>query len=88
MQENKAEISSVKQTPAKEAKNKELLVIRCTFALYKLIKLQIASTKVISLAQALNVIKNLPDKEKAIAIITFNIILLQSKDKVKDVIIS
>jgi hypothetical protein len=80
MQENKAEISSVKQTPVKEAKNKELLI--------KLIKLQITSIKVTSLAQALNVIKNLPDKEKATTIITFNIILLQSKDKVKDVIIS
>ena len=88
MQENEAEISSAKQTPAKEAKNKELLVTRCAFAPYKLIKLQIANTKVTSLAQALNVIKNFPDKEKAIAIIAFNAILLQSKDKVKDVIIS
>jgi hypothetical protein len=50
MQENKAEISSVKQTPAKEAKNKELLVTRYIFALYKLIKLQIANIKVTSLA--------------------------------------
>ena len=39
MQENKAEISSAKQTPAKEAKNKELLVACCAFAPYKLIKL-------------------------------------------------
>jgi hypothetical protein len=38
--------------------------------------------------QALNIVKNFPDKEKAIAIIIFNIILLQSKDKVKDIIIS
>jgi hypothetical protein len=76
MQENEAEISSVKQTPAKEAKNKELLVARYIFAPYKLTKLQIASIKVTSLAQALNVIKNLPDKEKATTIITFNIILL------------
>jgi len=49
MQENKAEISSAKQTLAKEAKNEELLVARCAFALYKLIKLQIANIKVISL---------------------------------------
>ena len=88
MQENKAEISSAKQTPTKEAKNEELLVARYAFAPYKLIKLQIANIKVTSLAQALNVIKNLPDKGKAITIITFNAILLQSKDKVKDVIIS
>jgi hypothetical protein len=39
MQENKAEISSVKQIPTKEAKNKKLLVARYIFALYKLIKL-------------------------------------------------
>ena len=88
MQENKAEISSAKQTPAKEAKNEEPLVARYAFAPYKPIKLQIASTEVTSLAQALNVIKNFPDKEKAIAIIAFNATLLQSKDKVKDVIIS
>jgi hypothetical protein len=50
MQENKAEISSIKQTLAKEAKNKELLVARYAFAPYKLIKLQIAGIKVISLA--------------------------------------
>ena len=88
MQENKAEISSAKQTLIKEAKNEKLLVARYAFAPYKLIKLQIANIKVTSLAQALNVIKNLPDKEKATTIITFNIILLQSKDKVKDIIIS
>jgi hypothetical protein len=76
MQENKAEISSAKQTPAKKAKNEKLLIACYAFAPYKLIKLQIANIKVISLAQALNIIKNLPDKEKAIAIITFNIILL------------
>jgi len=39
MQENKAEISSIKQTPAKEAKNKELLVVCYIFVPYKLIKL-------------------------------------------------
>ena len=50
MQENKAEISSAKQTPAKEAKNEELLVARCAFAPYKLTKLQIAGIEVISLA--------------------------------------
>jgi hypothetical protein len=50
MQENEAKISSVKQTPTKEAKNKKLLVTRYIFALYKLIKLQIASIKVTSLA--------------------------------------
>ena len=50
MQENEAEISSAKQTPAKEAKNKELLVARCAFAPYKLTKLQIAGIEVISLA--------------------------------------
>ena len=88
MQENKAEISSAKQTPAKEAKNEELLVARRASIPYKLTKLQIAGIKVTSLAQALNVIKNLLNKEKAAIIITFNIILLQSKDKVKDVIIS
>jgi len=76
MQENKAKISSAKQTLAKEAKNKELLVTRYTFAPYKLIKLQIANIKVTSLAQALNIIKNLLNKEKATTIITFNIILL------------
>jgi hypothetical protein len=76
MQENKAEISSAKQTLAKEAKNEELLVACYAFAPYKLIKLQIANIKVISLAQALNIIKNFPDKEKAATIITFNIILL------------
>jgi len=76
MQENEAEISSTKQTLTKEAKNKELLIACYTFALYKLIKLQIANIKVTSLAQALNVIKNLLNKEKAITIITFNIILL------------
>ena len=76
MQENEAEISSAKQTPAKEAKNKELLVVCRAFALYKLIKLQIANIKVTSLAQALNIVKNLSDKEKAITIIAFNAILL------------
>jgi hypothetical protein len=76
MQENEAKISSVKQTPAKEAKNKELLITCYAFIPYKLIKLQIANIKVISLAQALNVIKNLLNKEKATIIITFNIILL------------
>ena len=76
IQENKAEISSAKQTPAKEAKNEELLVACRASAPYKLIKLQIAGTKVTSLAQALNVIKNLPDKEKATTIIAFNAILL------------
>jgi hypothetical protein len=76
MQENEAEISSVKQTFTKEAKNKKLLVARYAFAPYKLIKLQIASIKVTSLAQALNIVKNLLDKEKAITIITFNITLL------------
>jgi hypothetical protein len=50
--------------------------MRYAFALYKLIKLQIAGIKVTSLAQALNIVKNLPDKEKAATIITFNIILL------------
>ena len=49
MQENEAKISSVKQTPAKEAKNKELLVTRYISTPYKPIKLQIASTKVTSL---------------------------------------
>ena len=88
MQENEAEILSAKQTPAKEAKNKELLVARYAFAPYKLTKLQIAGTEVTSLAQALNVVKNLLNKEKAIAIIAFNATLLQSKDKVKDIIIS
>ena len=88
MQENEAEISSAKQTPAKEAKNEELLVARYAFAPYKLIKLQIANIKVTSLAQALNIIKNLLNKEKAVTIIAFNAILLQSKDKVKDIIIS
>ena len=76
MQENEAEISSAKQTPAKEAKNEELLVARYAFAPYKLTKLQIAGTEVISLAQALNIIKNFPDKEKAITIIAFNATLL------------
>jgi len=76
MQENEAEISSAKQTPAKEAENEELLVARYAFAPYKLIKLQIAGTEVISLAQALNIIKNFPDKEKAITIIAFNATLL------------
>jgi hypothetical protein len=88
MQENEAEISSAKQTLTKEAKNEELLVARYAFALYKPTKLQIAGIKVTSLAQALDIVKNLPDKEKAIAIIAFNAILLQSKDKVKDMIIS
>ena len=50
MQENEAEILSAKQTPTKEAKNKELLVARYAFAPYKLIKLQIAGIKVTSLA--------------------------------------
>jgi hypothetical protein len=50
MQENKAEISSAKQTLTKEAKNEELLVTCYIFALYKLIKLQIANIKVTSLA--------------------------------------
>ena len=88
MQENEAEISSAKQTPAKEAKNEELLVTRHASAPYKPTKLQIASTEVTSLAQALNIIKNLLDREKATAIIAFNATLLQSKDKVKDIIIS
>jgi len=39
MQENEAEISSAKQTLAKEAKNKELLIARYAFVPYKLIKL-------------------------------------------------
>jgi predicted short-subunit dehydrogenase-like oxidoreductase (DUF2520 family) len=76
MQKNKAEISSIKQTLAKEAKNEKLLIARYIFAPYKLTKLQIANIKVTSLAQALNIIKNLLNKEKAIVIITFNIILL------------
>ena len=76
MQENEAEISSAKQTPAKEAENEELLVARCASAPYKPTKLQIAGTEVISLAQALNIVKNLPDKEKAAAIIAFNATLL------------
>jgi hypothetical protein len=76
IQENEAEILSVKQTFTKEAKNKELLVACYIFIPYKLIKLQIANIKVTSLAQALNVIKNLLNKEKAIIIITFNAILL------------
>ena len=76
MQENEAEISSAKQTPAKEAKNKELLVACHASAPYKPIKLQIAGTKVTSLAQALNIIKNFPDREKAATIIAFNAILL------------
>ena len=76
MRENKAEISSAKQTPAKKAKNKELLVACRAFTLYKPIKLQIAGIKVTSLAQALDVIKNFPDKEKATTIIAFNAILL------------
>ena len=88
MQKNKAEILSAKQTFTKEAKNKELLVARYIFAPYKPIKLQIAGIEVTSLAQALNIVKNFSDKEKAAAIIAFNAILLQSKDKVKDVIIS
>jgi hypothetical protein len=50
MQKNKAKILSAKQTLAKEAKNKNFLVTCYTFALYKLIKLQIANIKVISLA--------------------------------------
>ena len=50
MQENEAEISSVKQTPTKEAKNEKLLITRRAFAPYKLIKLQIANIKVTSLA--------------------------------------
>jgi hypothetical protein len=50
IQENKAKISSVKQTLAKEAKNEELLVARYAFVPYKLIKLQITNIKVISLA--------------------------------------
>jgi hypothetical protein len=41
---------SAKQTPAKEAKNKELLVARYAFAPYKLTKLQIAGIEVTSLA--------------------------------------
>jgi hypothetical protein len=63
MQENKAEISSIKQTFIKEAKNEELLVICYIFAPYKLIKLQIANIKVTSLAQALNIIENLLNKK-------------------------
>jgi len=39
MQENKAKISSIKQILAKEAKNKEILIICYIFTLYKLIKL-------------------------------------------------
>jgi hypothetical protein len=50
MQENEAEISSVKQTPAKKAKNEKLLVARYAFTPYKPIKLQIAGIKVTSLA--------------------------------------
>jgi len=86
MQENKVKISSAKQTFSKKAKNKKLLVIYYIFAFYKPIKLQIANTKVISLAQALNIVKNLLNKKKAAAITIFNAILLQSKDKVKDII--
>jgi hypothetical protein len=76
MQENEAEISSVKQTLAKEAKNEKLLVICYAFVPYKLIKLWVTNVKVTSLAQSLNVIKNLSNKKKATTIITFNIILL------------
>jgi hypothetical protein len=50
MQKNEAKILSVKQTLIKEAKNEELLVTCYAFAPYKLIKLQIANIKVISLA--------------------------------------
>jgi hypothetical protein len=76
MQENEAEISSAKQTPAKEAKNEELLVARRASIPYKPTKLQIAGIKVTSLAQALDIVKNLPDKEKATTITTFNTTLL------------
>jgi hypothetical protein len=61
MQKNKAKISSAKQTPIKEAKNKKLLVIYYIFVLFKLAKLQIANIKVKSLAQALDIIKNFPN---------------------------
>ena len=49
MQKSKAKILSAKQTFIKEAKNKKLLIIYYTFISYKLIKLQIANIKVISL---------------------------------------
>jgi hypothetical protein len=49
MQKNKAEMSNKELTLIKEAKNKELLIACYKFVLYKLIKLQITSIKVISL---------------------------------------
>jgi hypothetical protein len=58
MQENKAKKLSKEQTITKEAKNNFFLVAYYAFISYKLIKLQIASIKVISLAQALNIVKS------------------------------
>jgi len=50
MQENKAKMSSNKQTFIKEAKNKNVLVTCYKFIYYKPRKLQITSIKVTSLA--------------------------------------
>ena len=76
MQENDAEMSNKGFTPTKQTKEEELPVACCKPIYYKLKKLQIAGVKVTSLAQALNVIKDFLDKEKAITITTFNAKLL------------
>ena len=88
MQENNAEMSNRGFTLTERTKEEKLLVACYKLVRYKLRKLQIAGVEVISLAQALNVIKDFLDKEKAITITTFNARLLQAKGKVEDVILS
>jgi hypothetical protein len=76
MQKNDTKISNKEFTLAKRIKEEELLVARCELVYYKLRKLQIAGVEVTSLAQALDVIKDLLNKEKAAIIIIFNTKLL------------
>jgi hypothetical protein len=69
-------MSNKEFTLIKQIKEEKLLVACYKLIYYKLKKLQIANIEVISLAEALNIIKDFLNKEKAIIIITFNIKLL------------
>ena len=75
-------------TLTERTKEEELPVAYREPVYYKPRKLQIANVEVTSLAQALDVIKDLLNREKAAIITTFNAKLLQAKGKVEDVILS
>ena len=70
-----------------EVEEEGLLIARRDSIRYKPRKLQIAGVEVISLEQALDVIKDLLEAEKAAAITIFNAGLLKAKNNVEDVIL-